>query len=80
MEVEKEEETMFCHNIKYLLDSKIISVKTLMQVAGVTESMVSMWRNGKRKATIDDCIKICKYLNIKLDDLILEDISKIIKK
>lgn len=76
----KEEKTMFCHNIKYLLNGKIISVKTLMQITGATESMVSMWRNGKRKAKIDDCIKICKYLNIKLDDLILEDISKIIKK
>lgn len=79
-DTEKEEEIMFCRNIKYLLDGKIISVKTLMQVTGAKESMISMWRNGKRKASINDYIRICRYLNIKLDDLILNDISQIIKK
>lgn len=74
------EETEFCRNIKYLLDSKIITTKTLMKVTDATESMVSMWRNGKREATLRDCIKICRHLNIKIDDLISEDISKIIKK
>lgn len=79
--IEKEEEkTMFSHNIKYLLNSKIVSVKTLCQITGVKESMISMWRNGKREGTLKDCIKISKFFGISIRDLMLEDISKTIKK
>ena len=78
---EKEKDkTMFCHNIKYLLDNKIISVKTLSKITGAKESMISMWRNNKREGTLKDCIKISNFLNISIRDLMLEDISKTLEK
>ena len=76
----EKEKTRFNSNIKYLLDSQIISVKTLMNITGATESMVSMWRNGKREGTLRDCIKISRFLNISIDELVSDEISKKIKK
>ena len=51
-----------------------------MIITGATESMVSMWRNGKRVGTLRDYIKISRFLNITIDELIFEELSKKIKK
>lgn len=66
----------FPHNLKYLLDSGQISVKTLLQITGINSpGLITMWKNGERQITTKDLIAIANYLNYTVDDLINRDLT-----
>lgn len=67
----------FSKNLTYLLDSKQISVDTILKITGHNSpSLVSMWKSGERNIITGDAIKLANYLNITIDDLINIDLSK----
>jgi transcriptional regulator with XRE-family HTH domain len=71
-------ENMFSKNIKYLLDTGKISVKTILNITSVkSKSLVYMWKSGERQITTEDAVKLANFLNITLDDLINKDLSKV---
>ena len=71
-------ENMFAKNLKYLLDTDKISIKTILNITSVkSKSLVYMWKSGERQITTEDAVKLANFLNITLDDLINKDLSQI---
>lgn len=72
---------MFQQNIKYLLDSEKISIKTILQLTGnKSPSLVYMWKTGERYITTGDAVKIANYLGITVDDLLNKDLKHIFEE
>lgn len=71
-------ENMFAKNLKYLIDTGKISIKTILNITGVkSKSLVYMWKTGERQITTEDAIKLANFLNITIDDLINNDLSQV---
>jgi transcriptional regulator with XRE-family HTH domain len=71
-------ENMFAKNLKYLLDTDKISIKTILNITSVkSKSLVYMWKSGERQITTEDAVKLANFLNITLDDLINKDLSQV---
>lgn len=69
---------MFQQNLKYLLNTKQLSVDTILQITGhKSKSIVSMWKSGERYIITEDAIKIANFLNITIDELLNKDLSQI---
>ena len=69
---------MFKKNIKYLLDSGKLSIKSILNLTGnKSPSLVYMWKSGERYIITEDAVKIANFLNITIDDLLNKDLSKI---
>lgn len=70
------EKDYFPKNLKYLINTGKISVKTILQITGNNSpGLVTMWKNGERQITTKDLISIANYLNYTIDDLINKDLS-----
>lgn len=70
---------MFSNNIKYLLDTKKITTKKILEITGHnSKSLVAMWRTGERVITTGDAIKLANYLGITMDDLINRDLKQLL--
>lgn len=68
---------LFPCNLKYLLDTNQISVKTILQLTGNTSpGLVTMWKNGERQITTKDLLLIANHLGYTVDDLINKDLTK----
>ncbi len=66
----------FPQNLKYLLDSGKISVKTILQITGNNSpGLITMWKNGERQITTKDLVAIANHLNYTVDDLINKNLS-----
>ena len=69
-------EDLFPRNLKYLLDTNQISVKTILQLTGNTSpGLVTMWKNGERQITTKDLLLIANHLGYTVDDLINKDLT-----
>lgn len=70
---------MFSNNIRYLLDSKKITTKKILEITGHnSKSLVAMWRTGERFITTGDAVKLANYLGITMDDLINKDLKELL--
>lgn len=70
---------MFSSNIRYLLDSKKITTKKILEITGHnSKSLVAMWRTGERFITTGDAVKLANYLGITMDDLINKDLKELL--
>lgn len=70
---------MFSNNIKYLLDTKRITTKKILEITGHnSKSLVAMWKTGERFITTGDAIKLAIYLGITMDDLINRDLKELL--
>lgn len=70
---------MFSNNIRYLLDSKKITTKKILEITGhSSKSLVAMWRTGERFITTGDAIKLANYLGITVDDLINKNLKELL--
>ena len=74
------EEVTFYKNMDYIIKSKIISIPTLCKITGKQRALIYKWSYGDRHPSFGDAIKLAKFLNVSIDDLISGDISKTIKK
>ena len=69
---------MFQNNIKYLLDTKKITTKKILEITGHnSKSLITMWRTGERLITTGDAVKLANYLGITMDDLINHDLREL---
>lgn len=70
-------EDLFPKNLKFLLDTNQITVKTILQLTGNNSpGLVTMWKNGERQITTKDLLLIANYLGYTIDDLINKDLTK----
>lgn len=66
----------FPKNLKYLIDSNKLSVKTILNITGNNSpGLITMWKNGERQITTKDLVSIANYLNLTVDDLINKDLT-----
>lgn len=73
-------ENMFPKNLTYILDNKLISVKTILNITGnKSPGLITMWKNGERNIMTEDILKIANFLNCTIDDLYNKDFSKLEK-
>lgn len=56
-----------------LIKEKGISMYRVSKDTGIATATLSDWKHGRSKPKLDKLLKICTYLNIKLDDLIKEE-------
>ena len=69
-------EDLFPKNLKYLLDTNQISVKTILQLTGNNSpGLVTMWKNGERQITTKDLLLIANHLGYTVDELINKDLT-----
>lgn len=72
-------ESMFSKNIKYLINSGKIDVKTILKITNHnSKSLVSMWRSGERYIITEDAVKLSNYLGITVDDLLNKDLRNVL--
>lgn len=65
----------FPNNLKFLIDSGKIDVKTILKITGNNSpGLITMWKNGERQITTKDLVLIANYLNYTIDDLINKDL------
>lgn len=55
------------------IDKRGLKNKFVAHELGVTQEMVSKWRNDKSYPRVDKLFKLAKMLNVKVDDLYQED-------
>ena len=68
-------ENKFPQNLTHLLNQKIVTVDEILKITGYTSpGTVSMWKNGERKISTDDIIKIANHLGYTIDELTNKDI------
>lgn len=71
-------ENMFAKNIKYLIDSGKIDVKTILKITNHnSKSLISMWRTGERYIITEDAVKLANYLGITVDDLLNHSLKEL---
>lgn len=63
-------------NIKYLIDKKGISQSTLSKEIDKSVTHINALINGHGTPTLQLIIDICKYLDVKIDDLIYKNMSE----
>ena len=69
-------EDLFPKNLKYLLDTNQISVKTILQLTGNNSpGLVTMLKNGERQITTKDLLLIANHLGYTVDELINKDLT-----
>lgn len=69
-------EDLFPKNLKYLLDTNQINVKTILQLTGNNSpGLVTMWKNGERQITTKDLLQIANHLGYTVDELINKDLT-----
>ncbi|MBR2870522.1 MAG: helix-turn-helix transcriptional regulator [Clostridia bacterium] len=57
-------------NMKYIRESKKISVYTIEKEIGISHQNLYEYEKGKREPSIMQCIKLSKYYGIDLNSLI----------
>ena len=61
----------FSENLKSLRMETGLTQKQLAQNLGVLERTVSYWERGERECDFSTLVKIAKFFNVSIDDLIL---------
>lgn len=70
-------EDLFPKNLKFLLDTNQITVKTILQLTGNNSpGLVTMWKNGERQIKTKDLLLIANHLGYTIDDLINKDLTR----
>ena len=61
---------LFCKNLKEARKSCSLTQKQVATMLNVVESCYANWEQGRTEPNIDFLRKLCKILNVSLDDLI----------
>lgn len=64
----------FAYNLKALRKEKKLSQPELAKAINVSKGVISFWENGIYEPTASNIIKIAKFFNISIDELLLSEI------
>lgn len=70
----------FSQNIKYLIQTKRLTVRALAKLMDKDETTIYKWAQGTREPTFRETIKLARFLNVTVDELGTGDISKTLEK
>ncbi len=65
-----EYQNKFKDNLKELRVEKKIGQVELAKAVGVSKGIISLWENGLREPNMYSLIKLAKYFNVTLDELV----------
>lgn len=65
-----EYQNKFKDNLKELRVEKKIGQVELAKAVGVSKGIISLWENGLREPNMYSLIKLAKYFNVSLDELV----------
>lgn len=65
-----EYQNKFKDNLKELRIEKKIGQVELAKAVGVSKGIISLWENGLREPNMYSLIKLAKYFNVSLDELV----------
>lgn len=65
-----EYQNKFKDNLKELRIEKKIGQVELAKAAGVSKGIISLWENGLNEPNMYSLIKLAKYFNVSLDELV----------
>ncbi len=65
----------FPNNLRYLRKAHKLTQVELGHKLNKTGSLINMWENDKREATLDDVRSIADMFNVSLSDIICTDLS-----
>lgn len=69
----------FAENITYLINSEILSASSILKITNHgSNGLISMWKNGERQPKVKDVLAIALFLNVTMDDLVVNDIEKVL--
>ena len=60
----------FAHNLERLMQEKGINSVTLASETGISQSIISHWRNGEKSPTMGNLITLADYFNVDCEYLI----------
>ena len=63
-------DTLFCKNLKEARKACHLTQKQVANSLNVVESCYANWEQGRTEPNIECLRKLCKILNVSLDDLI----------
>lgn len=66
-------------NIKKFREEKKLSRKDLSEILGISASGIANYENGNRIPSVNTLNKICKVLEVSVDDILIANPSKISK-
>lgn len=66
----------FNKNIKYLREKNNLTQNQLASKLKIDRSTISRWENDGMDATIGMALKVADVLSVKVEDLLLKDLSK----
>lgn len=74
MTLDEKEREIFLYNM-HVLKRTYKTNKEFFNSIGIDESLFTLWNYGRRKPRVNTVIKICKNLNIDLEDIISKKIK-----
>lgn len=60
----------FKENLKYLRTEKNLGQIELAKAIGVSKGIISLWENGLREPNMFSLIKLAKFFNVTIDELV----------
>ncbi len=72
-------EIVFKENLSYLRKLNNLSQAELGRELGCSRSCINKWESGARTPIVEDAIKVAKYFNISLENLLCDDLSSFTK-
>lgn len=63
-------------NIKYLRKDRNLTQEDIANIVGKARSLISAWESDDREITAEDIVKLSKYFNVPMDELVGSDLSK----
>ena len=69
----------FAENITYLINSEILSASSILKITNHgSNGLISMWKSGERQPKVKDVLAIALFLNVTMDDLVVNDIETVL--
>lgn len=65
----------FRSNLSYLRKKKGLTQDAVAEYLGLTPQAIGLYENGEREPTLNNLIKISRYFEVSVDDLLLVDMK-----
>lgn len=62
--------------LKKILEKRGVSQAELAKILGVSTVSLSNWSTGKSKPSLETVVRICKTLNVNIEELVKVDSSR----
>lgn len=69
----------FANNLTYLINNNVLSAASILKITKhESNGLISMWKNGERQPKVKDVLALANFLNVTMDDLVVNDIATVL--